>query len=48
LSPYSTDLNPDEMAWAHGKTKLGRGAIRTKTELRPREHSILRSLQQRP
>ena len=48
LSPYSTDLNPDKLAWAHGKTKLGRGATRTKTELRPRGHSILRSLQQRP
>jgi transposase len=48
LPPYSPDLNPDELAWAHVKGKLGRGAARTKTELKARAHGILRSLQQRP
>lgn len=48
LTPYSPDLNPDELTWAHVKGKLGRGAARTKTELKARAHGILRSLQQRP
>ena len=48
LPPYSPDLNPDELAWAHVKGKLGRGAAQTKTELNARAHGILRSLQQRP
>jgi transposase len=48
LPPYSPDLNPDELAWAHVKGKLGRGAARTKTELKTRAHGILRSLQKRP
>lgn len=48
LPPYSPDLNPDELAWAHVKGKLGRGAAQTKTELKARAHGILRSLQQRP
>ncbi|MDC8450152.1 MAG: IS630 family transposase [Nitrospira sp.] len=45
LPPYSPDLNPDELAWAHVKTKLGRGTARTKAELKTRAHGILRSLQ---
>ena len=48
LPPYSPDLNPDELAWAHVKTKLGRGTAQTKTELKTRAHGILRSLQRRP
>ena len=39
LPPYSPDLNPDELAWAHVKTKLGRGAARTKVELKRRAGS---------
>lgn len=48
LPPYSPDLNPDELAWAHVKTNLGRGTARTQAELKTRAHGILRSLQCRP
>lgn len=48
LPPYSPDLNPDELAWAHVKGKLGRGAARTKAELKILAYGILRGLQQRP
>ncbi|WP_420799878.1 transposase [Nitrospira moscoviensis] len=48
LPPYSPDLNPDELAWAHVKTELGRGIARTKTELKTRAHGILCSFQRRP
>lgn len=48
LPPYSPDLTPDELAWAQVKTKLGRGAARTKVVLKTRARGILRSLQRRP
>jgi hypothetical protein len=48
LPPYSPNLKPDELPWPHVKGKLGRGAARTKMDLKARTHGILRSLQQRP
>jgi len=47
VAAYSPNLNPDELAWAHVKGKLGRGAARTKADLKGHAHGTLRSQQQR-
>jgi len=48
LPPYSPRLNPDEHVWEEIKDKrLGRQAIKNKTDLKKRTRSVLRSLQQR-
>ena len=48
LPPYSPELNPDELAWAHVKSKVGRSVTRTKVELKARVARILHRLQKRP
>ncbi|MDA8092428.1 MAG: transposase [Betaproteobacteria bacterium] len=34
LPPYSPELNPNELAWAHLKGKIGRSTIRTKAQFK--------------
>jgi transposase len=48
LPAYSPELNPDELAWAHLKQKLGRVATQTKEELKQKAFCILRSMQKLP
>ena len=48
LPPYSPELNPDELIWAHVKNRIGKAAIRTKAELTAMVIGVLRSLQKMP
>lgn len=48
LPPYSPELNPDELAWAHIKHRLGRVSTQTKADLVRMTASALRSLQMLP
>lgn len=48
LPPYSPELNPDELAWAHIKHRLGRVSTQTKDDLLKTTASALRSLQRLP
>lgn len=48
LPPYSPELNPDELAWAHVKTKLAKRTAQTKEELKAAVNRALRQLQQMP
>lgn len=48
LPPYAPELNPDELAWAHVKSRIGRAVTRTKDELKTMVRSVLRRLQRRP
>lgn len=48
LPPYSPELNPDELAWAHVKQRIGKQAVQTKEELVSAAHSALCSLQKLP
>ncbi|MCB1763864.1 MAG: IS630 family transposase [Gammaproteobacteria bacterium] len=45
LPPYSPELNPDELAWAHVKTKLGKKTSQTKEELKTAVKRAMRQLQ---
>ena len=46
LPPYSPELNPDEQVWNYVKDKkLGRQAIKNKSDLKNKAHSLLRGLQ---
>lgn len=48
LPPYAPELNPDELAWAHVKSNIGKAAVQTKQELKARVDSVLRQLQKLP
>lgn len=48
LPPYSPELNPDELAWAHVKTKIGKRTVQTKQELKAAVDRALRQLQKMP
>ena len=48
LPPYSPELNPDELAWAHVKTKLAKRTAQTNEELKAAVNRALRQLQQMP
>ena len=48
LPPYSPELNPDELVWAHVKQRVGRKAVQTKEELINAVNAALRSLQKLP
>jgi transposase len=45
LPPYSPELNPDELAWARLKGRLGRMASNTLEELKKNAFGILKELQ---
>jgi len=48
LPPYSPELNPDELAWAHVKSKVGRATVQTKAELKAVIKRTMRQLQKAP
>mgnify|MGYP002713239235 CR=1 FL=1 len=48
LPPYSPELNPDELVWAHVKQRVGKKAVQTKEELINAVKAALRSLQKLP
>lgn len=48
LPPYSPELNPDELAWAHVKRKVGRATAQTKAELKAVVTRTMRQLQKAP
>jgi transposase len=48
LPPYAPELNPDELAWAHVKSRLGRATVRTKAQLKRKALGALRRLQKLP
>jgi transposase len=48
LPPYSPELNPDELVWAHVKTRVAKATTQTKAELRSMVDRTLRRLQKLP
>jgi transposase len=46
--PYTPELNPDELAWAHLKTRIAKAETKTKEELKLTVDSALHRLQQLP
>lgn len=48
LPPYSPELNPDELAWAHVKAKVARATAQTKDELKAVVKRSMRHLQKMP
>lgn len=48
LPPYSPELNPDELAWAHIKTRIAKKTVQTKEELRGMVISTMHRLQKLP
>jgi transposase len=48
LPPYSPELNPDELAWAHVKTKIGKATVQTRNELKAGIERIMHRLQKLP
>lgn len=48
LPPYSPELNPDELAWAHVKGKVGKALAKTREEMCAAVFRALAQLQKRP
>ena len=48
LPAYSPELNPDELAWAHVKTKIAKTTTQTKVELKKTVKRVMRKLQKMP
>ena len=48
LPPYSPELNPDELVWAHVKTRVAKATTQTKDELKTMVERTLRRLQKLP
>ncbi|MCC7059171.1 MAG: IS630 family transposase [Burkholderiaceae bacterium] len=48
LPPYSPELNPDELVWAHVKTRVAKATTQTKDELKRMVDQTLRRLQKLP
>jgi transposase len=48
LPPYSPELNPDELVWAHVKQRVGKKTVQTREELVSAVNAALRSLQKLP
>ena len=48
LPPYSPELNPDELAWAHIKTQVARATTQTKDALKATVERAMRRLQRMP
>ena len=48
LPPYSPELNPDELVWAHVKTRVAKATVKTKDELKRMVDRTLHRLQKLP
>ncbi len=48
LPPYSPELNPDELVWAHVKTRVAKATAQTKDELKTMVTRTLHRLQKLP
>ena len=48
LPPYSPELNPDELAWAHVKAKVAKKTALTKDDMKAAVQRALRQLQKAP
>lgn len=48
LPPYSPELNPDELAWAHVKTKIAKTTAQTKDALKATVERVMHRLQKMP
>jgi transposase len=48
LPPYSPELNPDELAWAHVKTRIAKTTAQTKGELKAAVERVMHRLQKMP
>jgi transposase len=48
LPPYAPELNPDELAWAHVKSKVGKAATQTGESMRAAAFRALAQLQKSP
>ncbi|MDH0318817.1 IS630 family transposase [Aeromonas caviae] len=48
LPPYSPELNPDELAWAHIKSKVAKATVQTKHDLKKQVERAMRQLQKLP
>ena len=48
LSPYAPELNPDELAWGHIKTRIAKATVQTKHELKAMAERVMRRLQKMP
>lgn len=48
LPPYSPELNPDELVWAHVKTRVAKVTARTREELKAAVERTMRRLQKLP
>ena len=48
LPPYAPELNPDELAWGHIKTRIAKATTQTKDELKAMVERAMRRLQKMP
>lgn len=48
LPPYAPELNPDELAWGHVKTRIAKATTQTKDELKAMVDRVMRRLQKMP
>ena len=48
LPPYAPELNPDELAWAHIKTRVAKATAQTKEELKKSVERVMHRLQKLP
>jgi transposase len=48
LPPYAPELNPDELAWGHIKTRIAKATVQTKDELKAMVDRVMRRLQKMP
>jgi len=48
LPPYAPELNPDELVWAHVKTRIGKKTVETKLQMKAMLQSVLHRLQKLP
>ncbi|MFZ5498634.1 MAG: IS630 family transposase [Pseudomonadota bacterium] len=48
LPPYAPELNPDEFAWAHVKSRIAKATTQTKEKMKATVKRVLRSLQKMP